>query len=101
MARLSLGANLFDTLGSFSDGNPGCITFLMESLNKSPQFLFKVLMFADNNEIYGSKLYMLWNDCCDRDLDKVDKTIDYLLSNKVSPSAIHENLNRGRALPFI
>ena len=101
MGRLKFGKTMLDIICDFSEGNPGCAEFIMESLNKTPQFMMKVLMFADNNEIYGSKLYMLWNDCCDRDLDKVDKTIDYLLTNKVSQATIHENLNRGRALPFI
>ena len=100
MNRLRLEKPVVDTIVDFSEGNIGCATFLAE-IASDPVAFITVLMFADNNEIYGSKLYMLWNDCCGRDLDKVKETVRYLIENNVSKEKIHENLGRGRALPFI
>ena len=102
MNRLRFDMSMMDVLTEFSEGNPGSLTVLMELLQhykEHPEFLI-TLMFLDNNEIYGSKLYMLWNDCCNRNIIKIIETIKYLMENNISKETIHKNLDRGRALPF-
>lgn len=102
MSKLRFDMSMMDVLVEFSEGNPGALTVLMELLQHykdDPEFLI-TLMFLDNNEIYGSKLYMLWNDCCNRDINKTIETIKYLKDNNISKETIHKNLDRGRALPF-
>lgn len=71
MSRLDLNDDLLTIVTKMSEGNPGCLTFLMEALSKTNQFRFvEMVLRLDKAELYGSHIYMLWNDCCDRDLDK-------------------------------
>lgn len=71
-----------------TEGNPGCLTFLIDAYDQA--------LFAAENGfermqragIRGSRLYKLWNDCCDRntakaveamcvmDIDSIIKHID-------------------------
>ena len=101
MAKLGGEYLLKDILALMANGNPGALSFLMEVLNTMDEDRFlRYIEFFNDNDIYGSKLYMFWNDSCDRDLAKVDETIELLKTNNISKEKIHENLNRGRALPF-
>ena len=89
-----------DMVVTMSEGNPGALTCMVNMLNYNPMALLDILFF-DTMEIYGSKIYMLWNDCCGRDMDKFNKTIQYIREGKVSKEKVHENLNRVCAEPFI
>ena len=59
-----------------------------------------LLLFCDTLELYGSKIYMLWNDCCNRDIKEVDKVLRNCQMGNLSKEAIHKNLNQGRGTPF-
>ena len=92
---------VIDVLIKMSEGNPGALTFLMEEINRGDEKRFVAdVIFFNMYEIYGSKLYMFWNDACGRDLNKVKETIMLIITNRVSKEKVHENLNRSRALPF-
>jgi len=102
MANTRINANTpaAETIFTMSDGNPGAITCMLEMFQSSTTAQQDILFF-DSMEIYGSKIYMLWNDCCGRDMAKLAQTIQYLKFNNISKEAIHENLSRVRAIPFI
>ena len=104
MSKLELSDNTLDVIVKMSEGNPGAWTFLCQMLNKKDWFanvdpLMVILMF-DTLELYGSKLYMVWNDICGRDLNKVDLLIRNWQMGNISKSAIHDNLSSGRGTPF-
>ena len=82
--RITASMDMKKMLITMSEGNPGALTCMMEMLRTDPMALLDILYF-DSMGIYGSKIYMLWNDCC----------------GAVSKKEIHENLNRVRAVPFI
>ena len=86
---------------TMSEGNPGALTCMRKMLQTDPMAAFLDILYFDNMGIYGSKIYMLWDDCCGRDMSKFKETIKYLRSGAVSKEKIHENLNRVRAVPFI
>lgn len=74
------------------EGNPGALTFMMAAYDKYLFFAERAFARMRDNGIKGSKLYMLWNDCCDRDISKaVDIMINeaYRQNKKVLPSVIH------------
>ena len=83
-----------------SEGNPGAMNFMMESITLNPMNVIKVILPLDIMEIYGSKIYMLFNDCCNRDHEEVDKVIMAYLSGKLTKREIHANLSQGRGTPF-
>ena len=86
--------------------NPGCMTFLMEMLKKKDWKVggenmgFMQMLSLDTIGLYGSKAYMLWNACCDRDLSKVELVLRNWQMGKLSEAKIHENLSFGRGTPF-
>ena len=82
-----------------AEGNPGAVAAIMDmsrywSLNA-------VLMELDYYRIYGERIYMLWNDCCDRDGYWAVKTLEFFKANNLPHSVIHGNFDRGRGTPFI
>ncbi len=50
-----------------AEGNPGAMTFMLSAYNSYPDLANLALFRMKCNKITGSALYMLWNDCCDRD----------------------------------
>lgn len=52
------------------EGNPGALTFLIDAYGIDIFGAERGFQRMQNNNITGSKLYMLWNDCCDRDTEK-------------------------------
>lgn len=78
-------------------GNPGALTFMMEAYNK---FMFKAeRAFARmrDNGIDGAKLYMLWNDCCDRN---TDMAVSIMCNHDIDDIVEHINYENGRGIKF-
>lgn len=79
------------------DGNPGALTFMMDAYDK---FLFKAeaaFQRMQDNLIRGAKLYMLWNDCCDRN---TKKAVEIMLNNPIDDILQHINYEQGRGIPY-
>lgn len=77
MSRIELTDNLMDVFIKMSEGNPGALTALMDVHSKAeeidPQGAMGglgTILLLDTWEIYGSSIYILWNDKCDRDVRK-------------------------------
>ena len=100
MSRIKLTDTTRDMIIKMAEGNPGALTFLMEALNEDQMNMMNIILSADVLEIYGSKLYMLWNDACNREVSKVRDVFDAWITGALSKERIHENLNQGRAKPF-
>lgn len=49
------------------EGNPGCLTFLMEAYKMDALIAEKCFSRMQLYGIRAEQLYMLWNDCCGRD----------------------------------
>lgn len=64
-----------DVVLEMSDGNPGAINTMMVMLTQMPALstgvVLQFLMTLDSWEIYGSGIYLLCNEKCDRDPDKL------------------------------
>lgn len=98
-ARIELTDTPIDIIVKMSEGNPGAMAFMGQAL-KEPENLILIVLPLDTLEVYGSKIYMLWNDACDRDIEKVKRVIERWRTGELTKEEIHTNLNRGRALPF-
>lgn len=83
----------------FAEGNPGALTFVLEVLSIgdtiSRRMGFAGLNRMDALGIRGEKLYMLWNDCCDRDTEKT--VIEMLYRGR---KELELALAGGRGVPF-
>ena len=98
--RITANMSMEEMLITMSEGNPGALTCMMQMMNSDPMALLDILLF-DSMGIYGSKIYMVWNDCCGRDMKKFKETIQAFREGKFSVEEIQENLSRVRAKPFI
>lgn len=71
-----------DMMVCLSDGNIGAVAFITDVLDKAfkeqDETAALALSRAKTFNIVGTKLYLLWNDCCGRD---TDKTIRVLAEN--------------------
>ena len=51
------------------EGNPGALTFMGQAYSANPFKAENAFQRMQDNKIRGAKLYMLWNDCCNRDTE--------------------------------
>lgn len=75
MSRLDLSDTGMDVIIKMADGNPGAITAMMAIMEKhdeiDPQAIMGgmgAIMILDTWGIYGTEIYILWNDKCNRDV---------------------------------
>ena len=83
------------------EGNPGALEFCMELMKLGADGLTSILAL-DCMEVYGERLYMLWNDCCGRDAQKVVRVIKARAHGKISTDDISTHIkgNGYRGTPF-
>ena len=79
------------------EGNPGALTFLSFAYRDNPFKAERAFQRMQNNNITGCKLYMLWNDCCDRD---TEKTVRIMNENDIHDIVLHINYENGRGIPY-
>lgn len=77
MSRIELTDSVMDVFVKMADGNPGAISAMMDIHQNAevidPQAAMGglgAILLLDTWEIYGSSIYILWNDKCDRDARK-------------------------------
>lgn len=103
--RVKLDMNTQDLLIAMGDGNPGALTACVELLKHGAHIDpdsalggFNPLLHLDFLGIYEERIYMLWNDVCDRDIGKmiavlranqlgglagvIKETIDHAIDNR-------------------
>lgn len=99
MSRIHLSDSVTDMMMKMCEGNPGAMAVCMEFLQGDFEY-FEYLLMCDTLELYGEKLYMLWNDCCGRDIEKMKKVIALWRQGVISKEAIHQHLDGGYGKPF-
>ena len=75
MGRITADQTVIDTVIELSDGNPGALDVLMQLLQAGNAL---AMMKLDGSEVYGSHIYMLYNDCCGRDFEKFQRMVSKL-----------------------
>lgn len=102
--RLTTGDSAPEILAKLSEGNPGAMSVVAHILKQSESDIdfIKYLLVFDSLEIYGCKLYMLWNDCCNCNYPMMYGVIDKLVSGEYTEEHIlaHINYSKGRGIPF-
>lgn len=92
MGRLRLEDSVQQAIFSFAGGNPGAIAFLFELIKANPERYITDFMTIDCMELYESKLYMLWNDCCNRDVNKVLRIFNQYRLGKITQQDIEDRV---------
>lgn len=72
--RLTLEMSLMEAVMAMSEGNPGAVVALADILQLAPIIDpdgamggLGAIMLLDTLNIWGSRLYCLWNDVCSKD----------------------------------
>lgn len=78
MSKIKLNDSGQDIVIKMSDGNPGAVTAILELLQCSAKIDpdnalggLGIILNLDSNNIYGTDIYVLWNDICDRNIIKM------------------------------
>lgn len=79
------------------EGNPGALSFLMLAFKIEPAKSEVAFYRMQANGICGDRLYMLWNDCCERD---IEKTLKIMCDKPIKEIIEHINYEKGRGIPF-
>lgn len=107
MSKITLADNVMSAVIKMCEGNPGATTALMEIIKCSKQVdpddfmggLGKILAL-DTLEIYGTNIYVLWNDICDRNTSKMIAVLRAnqlgFISDQILKDACHRQDRSGR-----
>ena len=79
------------------EGNPGALIFLLSACDVDMFGAYGAFQRMQKNGITGSKLYVLWNDCCGRDTALALKVMKYSSIEKIKE---HINHDGGRGFAF-
>lgn len=79
------------------ENNPGALFFFIQAYNMNAGLAESAFVIAQRNGIKGDKLYMLWNDCCNRD---TAKALGVLIHNPIEDVIKHINYDNGRGIPY-
>lgn len=105
MGKVTLNDTFVSILEKISEGNPGALTCLMEMIKKQDWYfpdteVMVYILHLDDLGLYGPELYMLWNDCCGRDLNVMETVLRNYQCGKLLGAEIRANLSKGRGTPF-
>lgn len=85
------------TMYDLIEGNPGAMQFIMLAFDIDARKAERAFRRMRDGRITGSKLYMLWNDCCGRDTKLALRIAHEAPIDKIVK---HINYEGGRGFPF-
>lgn len=97
--KITSNMSIMDMIMVMSEGNPGAITILADMLN-DPTGILDIFLL-DSLEIRGSRIWMLYSDCCEKNKKKFDRTLMALRCGAYLEEEIQANLSLCRAVPFL
>lgn len=105
MSKIKINDSVQDIVLKMSEGNPGALTTCFEIIKAKNNDIVQsipIFLTLDNMKLYGSHLYMLWNDCCNRDIKEVLNVVEGFLKNKITKQDIEERIkNVGYGKSFV
>lgn len=81
----------------YCGGNIGALSFFCEGLKFDTMKANEGFARMYENGITNDKLYMLWNDCCDRD---TKRAVYIMLHDNIDSIHKHINYGNGRGIPY-
>ena len=81
------------------EGDPEALNVILQMLDSKAGLLNVYLL--DSLGIRGHKIWMLYNDCCGQDLDKLYRTLTLLAGGGYSYDEMDANFALPRAIPFL
>lgn len=91
--------NIKEMIITMSENNIDAATTIMYII-KTPHGMENIFCL-DSINIRGSKIYTLYNNCCEKNSAKLDRTLTMIKCGIYEIEQIQENLNLTKAIPFI
>lgn len=88
-----------EAIFAMSQGIPGALSVLMRMLEE--QNGISDIRLLDTLGINGSKIWYLYNDSCDRNMDKFRRTLMAFRCGAYTDEEIQANLESGMTIPFL
>ena len=88
---------VMDYVNKICDGNPGAVGFFMIAGDMEPERAAAAFERMRILGITGDKLYMLWNDCCNRN---ASVALDVMLEKSLDDIVEHINYEQGRGIEY-
>lgn len=109
MERITLSDSIVSAITKMTEGNMGavnvCMSLIKEGETIDPQNTmggFGFLLDLDREGIYGSDIYVFWNDICNRDISKMMAMLRAVnlgfFSGKTLANACHRQDYSGRSM---
>lgn len=95
MGKIEINDTIESIIVKLSEGNPGAMRTLFEIMQfkgNNPFYFLETFLAIDNMKLYGSYLYMLWNDCCKNNIEKVFKVIEAYQRGDINDEMINERI---------
>lgn len=86
-----------DMMWRISKGNPGAMRFLVEAIAVDEESAIRGFSRMWKAGIAGDKLYMLWNDCCERDTARAIRAMTGMDIDNILTKI---NYSQGRGIPI-
>lgn len=83
---------------AIAEGNPGALAFLMNTYDMDAFKAERGFQKMQDAGITGSRLYMLWNDCCGRN---TELALEVMNEGDIGTILHHIDGGCGRGIPFI
>lgn len=102
--RIDACMTLQEAVAVLSEGNPGAMATCCEIIKHGPEIDpagsgIMTLLHIDSLRLYGSRLYMLWNDVCGRDVGKTLAVIRGWQLGRLSAAEVNHAVdNRGAGI---
>lgn len=102
--RIKLGQTLMNAIMVLGEGNPGAITVLLRIMKEGEDIdpdsalgSLGPLLALDNNDIYGSNIWVLYKDVCGEDLIKMLAVLRANQLGLLSASKLRESIQFDQA----
>ena len=98
--RITIADNFVSAAMKLGEGNPGALTVMMKFIDKAPiidpdDFMgsFGALLSLDGYGIYGSRIWMLYKDVCEQDLNATLGMLRAVQMGIIHPTKLHHAIN--------
>lgn len=109
MERITLSDSISSAISKMAEGNIGavnaCISLIEEGERTDPQNMmggFDCILDLDREGIYGTDIYVFWNDICNQDTSKMMAVLRAVqlgfFSGRVLADACHRQDYSGRSM---
>ena len=90
-----------EAIGNVAKNNPKAMTVLAELIRTEQIDGFIIIELLSHLQIKGEKIWKLYEDCANKEIETLKKTVLVLATESFSEQEIQNNLELKKAIPFI